>query len=282
MISGAGGQVGRCLADRAARDGRDVLALTSTQWDITDAAAAEAIVQPGDVVVNCAAYTDVDGAEADERAAFAVNAAGPGHVAAACARAGARLIHLSTDYVFSGDFGGAPPHPYEVGDATGPLSVYGRTKLAGEDAVLAAAPDAAVVRTAWVYTGARRDFVAIMAGLAAGGEPVQVVDDQVGSPTYVGDLVEALLELVDTPPAARLLNAANTGAVSRYEQARAVFTAVGADPDRVRPVSSAEMPRPAARPSYSALSGAESARAGLAPLRDWRTALDAALAVRNN
>ncbi|BBX21644.1 NAD(P)-dependent oxidoreductase [Mycolicibacter terrae] len=281
VITGAGGQVGSFLAVRAAETGHDVLALSSAQCDITDPAAVGAVdLRPGDVLVNCAAYTDVDSAETDADRAHAVNAAGPGHVATACARAGARLIHISTDYVFGGDFGGAAPRPYEPGDATRPLSVYGSTKLAGEDAVLTACPDALVVRTAWVYTGAAggSDFVAVMRERAAGDSTVEVVDDQIGSPTYVGDLVDALLALAGAWPAARLLHAANGGAASRYEQARAVFAALGADPHRVLPVSSAARPRPAARPAYSALSGVESARAGLAPLRPWSAALAAALA----
>lgn len=286
VITGAGGQVGGFLAGRAVRAGREVLALTSAQWDITDATAAERIVQAGDVVINCAAYTNVDAAESDPEAAFAVNATGPERVAAACAGVGARLIHISTDYVFSGDFGflgeGAAPRPYELDDQTGPLSVYGRSKLAGEKAVLAASPDAIVVRTAWVYTGSIRpggnDFVATMRRLAERGDSVEVVDDQIGSPTYVADLADALLQVVDGRISGRVLHAANRGAVSRYEQARAVFAEIGADPARVRPVSSAENPRPAVRPRYSALSGADSARAGLTPLRDWRDALAAALA----
>lgn len=281
VITGAGGQVGSFLAVRAAEAGhRDVVGLTSAQCDITDPAAVEAIgLRPGDVLINCAAYTAVDAAETDADRAHAVNAAGPGHLATACARAGARLIHISTDYVFDGDFGGAPPRPYEPGDATRPLSVYGRTKLAGENAVLGVCPDAVVVRTAWVYTGAAggSDFVAVMRERAAGASTVQVVDDQIGSPTYVGDLADALLALVQAWPAARVLHAANRGAASRYEQARAVFAALGADPHRVLPVSSAAHPRPAARPAYSALSGVESARAGLAPLRPWSDALAAAL-----
>ncbi|MEO6794920.1 MAG: dTDP-4-dehydrorhamnose reductase [Mycobacterium sp.] len=281
VITGAGGQVGSFLAARAADQGRDVLALTSERCDITDADAVDTLeLRPGDVLVNCAAYTKVDAAETDRDRAFAVNAAGPGRLAAACARASARLIHISTDYVFDGEFGGAPPRPYEPGDPTRPLSVYGSTKLAGENAVLAASTDAVVARTAWVYTGAvgGSDFVAVMRDRAAGDATLDMVADQTGSPTYVGDLADALLALADAPSTARVLHAANAGAVSRYEQARAVFTAVGADPERVRPISSAAQPRPAARPRYSALSGVESARAGLAPLRWWSDALAAALA----
>jgi dTDP-4-dehydrorhamnose reductase len=279
VIAGAGGQVGSAVAARAARDGREVLALASAQWDITDAASAERIVQAGDVVINCAAYTNVDSAESDQQAAFAVNVTGPQHIAEACARVGARLIHISTDYVFSGVFGKTGPRPYEPDDETGPLSVYGRTKLAGETAVLAASSEATVVRTAWVYTGASgNDFVAGMRKLADGEDAVAMVDDQIGSPTYVADLAGALLQVADGRIGKRVLHAANQGAVSRCEQAREVFAGVGADPARVRPVSSADKPRPADRPRYSALSSAESARAGLTPLREWRSALAAALA----
>jgi dTDP-4-dehydrorhamnose reductase len=278
VIAGAGGQAGSCLAAEAVRQGRNVLALTSSQWDITDPQAADQIVRAGDMVINCAAYTNVDGAEGDEERAYAVNAAGPEHIARACARVGAGLIHISTDYVFSGDFGGSAPHPYGPDDKTAPLSVYGRSKLAGEEAVLAASPDAVVVRTAWVYTGGSgKDFVAVMRRLAAGDGIVEVVDDQTGSPTYVVDLVGALLQVADGHVQARVVHAANQGAVSRFGQARAVFGGVGADPERVVPSRSTDNPRPAARPEYSVLSGRESEQAGLTPLRPWRDALHAAL-----
>ncbi len=267
--------VGRFLAAQARRQGRDVLALTSAEWDITDPAAAERFIQPGDVVINCAAYTKVDAAEEDKDRAYAVNAVGPENVAQACARAGADLIHISTDYVFSG----TQRRPYEIDDETGPLSVYGRTKLAGELMTLAAMPEAHVVRTAWIYEGADgSDFAAVMRRLAGGDGAVDVVADQVGSPTYVGDLVDALLQLADDGSIREpVLHAANEGAVSRFEQARAVFEAVGADPKRVRPVGSDRHPRPAPRPAYSALSARKSAEAGLTPLRPWRDALAAAL-----
>lgn len=282
VITGAGGQLGVSLAALAIEQARNVLALTSSQWDITDPAAAESIIKTGDVVVNCAAYTNVDGAESDEQAAYAVNAAGPGHLAGACARAGARLIHVSTDYVFTGDPGPGEPRPYEPSDETHARGVYAVTKLAGEEAVLAALPNASegiVVRTAWLYTGGTgKDFVAVMRRLAAGDGPVNVVDDQVGSPTYVGDLAVALLQIADGGVSGPILHGANEGEVSRFGQARAVFEECGADPERVRPVSTGDFPRPAPRPTYSALGGRESAALGLTPLRPWRDALVAALA----
>ena len=255
-------------------------ALHHADLDITDPAAVARHVAGADLVVNCAAFTNVDGCESEPEAAHAVNAEGPGVIAAACADAGARLIHISTDYVFRGDvFEGDQTRPYEVDDAVGPVSVYGRTKLDGEKAVLAALPTAHVVRTAWVYTGADgTDFVAVMRRLAAGDRVIDVVDDQTGSPTYSHDLVSALLEVAGGDIRPGVLHAVNAGAVSRFDQARAVFAEVGADPQRVRPVPTSAAPRPARRPVYSALSMAKSVAAGLSPLRGWREALAAAIA----
>src|ERR1700734_2203037 len=195
VIAGGGGQVGSFLAAEAIRQGRDVLALTSSQWDITDPQRAAEIVRAGDVVVNCAAYTAVDDAEDGQAGAYAVNAAGPECLAQACSQAGARMVHISTDYVFSGDFGEAAPRPYEPGDEARPLSVYGQTKLSGEQKVLAALPQAVVVRTAWVYTGGTgKDFVATMRKLAAGDRVIDVVDDQTGSPNSRPHLAAARLQ----------------------------------------------------------------------------------------
>ncbi|MDA2948663.1 MAG: dTDP-4-dehydrorhamnose reductase [Actinomycetota bacterium] len=279
VITGAGGQVGRFLAAQAARQGYGVCALTHREFDITDPAAARAHVRADDVVVNCAAFTNVDAAEADPDAAYAINAAGPGHIARACAAAGARLIHISTDYVFNGVAGGQQHRPYEITDPVGPLSVYGRSKLDGELAVHAELPGAHVVRTSWVYTGGSgTDFVAVMRRLAAGEKTIEVVDDQTGSPTYVKDLVAALLEVAAGRITAPVLHAANAGTASRFEQARAVFADLGADPERVRPVGTAAVPRPAHRPVFSALSMTGSAQAGLTPLRPWREALAEAVA----
>jgi dTDP-4-dehydrorhamnose reductase len=231
VVTGAGGQVGRYLSAEVVRRGGPVLALTSAQCDITDPSAIARVVEAGDLVVNCAAYTDVDGAESDADAASEVNADGPQNIAQACGRVGAQLIHLSTDYVFGGSFPDGRPRPYEPGDETGPLSVYGRTKRAGELAVLAALPDATIVRTSWVYTGGSTDgdFVADMRRRAGGGEALELVDDQIGSPTYVGDLVAAILRLAHGDIRESILHVANDGAASRFDQARAVYAAVGAD-----------------------------------------------------
>ncbi|WP_328387756.1 dTDP-4-dehydrorhamnose reductase [Nocardia sp. NBC_00416] len=269
LVTGAGGQVGGELL----RLIPDMRAFTRSALDITDRAAVESVVRPGDIVLNCAAYTAVDRAESEPEAAFAGNETGPAVLAAACARVGARLIHLSTDYVFPGT--GAAP--YEPADATGPSTVYGRSKLAGERAVRELCPHAQIVRTAWVYTGTDGDFVATMRRLESERDTVSVVDDQIGSPTYAADLAAALLDLAAHPEAPAVLHATNSGRASWFDLARAVFAGIGADPARVHPCTTAEFPRPAARPAYSVLSGTAWHDAGLTPLRPWKSALTEAL-----
>ncbi|MEU7628437.1 dTDP-4-dehydrorhamnose reductase [Nocardia sp. NPDC049220] len=274
VVTGAHGQVGRELLRLAPA----ALGYGRADLDITDAAAVRALLAPGDVVVNCAAYTAVDRAETDTEAAYAGNATGPAVLAATCADLGARLIHLSTDYVFPGTH----DRPYDTSDPTGPGTVYGKSKLAGEQAVLAQCPDAHVVRTAWVYTGRGSDFVATMLRLERERDTVDVVDDEVGSPTYAPDLAAALLELTQRPEAPRVLHATNAGEASRFELARAVFAGIGAEPTRVRPCDSSVFPRPARRPAFSVLSPRSWTEAGLTPLRDWRSALGDALARRSD
>lgn len=269
-MTGAGGQLGRELI-RLAPDAR---AFGRRDLDITDADAVAAVLEPGDVVLNCAAFTAVDRAESDVAAAFAGNETGPAVLAAACARVEARLIQLSTDYVFAG----VHDRPYETTDPTGPVSVYGASKLAGEQAVLKLAPQAHVVRTAWVYAGRGSDFVATMLRLERERDTVNVVDDQLGAPTYAADLAAALLELAGRPDAPRLLHATNAGQATWFDLARAVFEGVGADPARVRPCDSSAFPRPARRPAYSVLSHRAWDDAGLTPLRQWEVALGDALA----
>ncbi|MCZ4552902.1 dTDP-4-dehydrorhamnose reductase [Gordonia rubripertincta] len=281
VVTGVAGQLGTQLR---VRGGSRVRGLTSAQLDITDPVSVyEALgkLGPGDVVINCAAYTAVDNAESDRSTAAAVNAEGPGYLAEHTARTGASLIHISTDYVFPG----SSSRPLEPGDPTGPDSVYGATKLAGEQAVRAGDPSATIVRTAWVYTGAANsaDFVGTMRRLERERDTVSVVTDQVGSPTYSGDLADGLLELAgqvsgpDSVAAGQILHATNAGSCSWFDLAQAVFVEVGADPSRVLPTTSAEFPRPAPRPAYSVLSGRAWQVAELTPLRDWRAALTAAV-----
>lgn len=287
-LVGATGQVGRALRALAPA-GTRLAPYGSAEVDLTDQASVEAALaglRRGDVVVNAAAYTAVDDAEADWKGAYALNAAGPARLAECTAAAGARLIQISTDYVFA--VGARRAEPLEPGDldqATQPTSVYGASKLAGERAARTADPQTTVVRTAWVYTGGpeSRDFVGTMRRLAAGESEISVVDDQWGSPTYALDLAAGLWDLIcavgapGDPTAGRVLHAAGAGRATWFQLAQAVFAGIGADPERVRPCSTAEFPRPAPRPAYSVLSGRSWVEAGLTPLRDWRAALTDAL-----
>ncbi|MDT4912563.1 MAG: dTDP-4-dehydrorhamnose reductase [Pseudonocardiales bacterium] len=269
LVTGAGGQLGTHLV--ALLPDSDVVALTRGELDITSSAAVDEAVRSArpDVVINAAAYTAVDAAETDEDAAYAVNATGPQLLAAAVARHGGRLIHVSTDYVFDG----TADHPYEPADPTGPRTAYGRTKLAGEQAARAALPDCCVVRSAWIYGGPGANFVDTMVRLEQSRDTVDVVADQIGSPTWVRDLAEALIALGASPVVGQVLHYANAGTASWFDLAQEVFRTVGADPARVRPVTSAEFVRPAPRPAWSVLSTAAWTACGLDAPRDWPTAL---------
>jgi dTDP-4-dehydrorhamnose reductase len=258
--------------------GREVLAaapeavgLDRSELDVTDAAAVDAAVreiQP-QAVLNCAAWTDVDGAEAHEDAAAAVNAAGAGNVAAAAAGIGAAMVHVSTDYVFDG----TSPVGYVESDPTGPLSAYGRTKLAGERVVTAANARHHIVRSAWLFGAGGANFVATMLRLAADRDEVTVVDDQVGCPTWTGHLAPALVEIAGRD-AYGVWHAAAAGACSWYELARATFAAAGIDITVARG-RTADLDRPAPRPACSVL---RSERSDAVVLPDWRAGLRAHLA----
>lgn len=272
LVTGAGGMLGRDLLARLRSDGEQVVGLGHAELDVGDGGAVDAAVRehrPA-VVVNCAAYTAVDAAETDEPAARRVNGDGPAHLARACAATGARLVQVSTDYVFAGD----ARTPYAEDAATGPRTAYGRTKLAGERAVLGMHPEGGcVARTAWLYGAHGPNFVATMIGLAASRPTVDVVADQTGQPTWTGDLAGALTTLGRADGARGTYHVTNSGQASWYELARQVFTLLGADPDRVRPVTTDRFPRPAPRPAYGVLASTRYADLGLAPLRGWGDAL---------
>lgn len=279
LVTGAGGMLGRDLTGVLdARPGAAVTAASRAALDVTDAAAVHAAVAGHDVVVNAAGWTDVDGAEAEEAAAARANADGPRLLAGACARHGAVLLQVSTDYVFAGD----ADRPYPEDARPAPLNAYGRGKLAGERAVRELLPrHGFVVRTAWLYGAHGRNFVATMLALAGRRETVDVVDDQVGQPTWTGSLAGRLAELGEAAVAGRapagVYHGTASGQVSWYGLARAVFELSGLDPRRVRPTTSDRFPRPARRPAYSVLGHAGWAGAGLGPMPDWRAQLAAAL-----
>jgi dTDP-4-dehydrorhamnose reductase len=262
-VTGAGGMLGREVVRAAAE--HEVVALTHAELDVTDQDAVANAVEDS-VVVNCAGYTDVDGAEADEEAATLLNGLAPGHLAAA-ARA---IVHPSTDYVFDGE----KREPYVESDPTGPRSAYGRSKLAGEEAV-AANPRHFIVRTSWLFGSGGRNFVDTMLGLAGEHDELRVVDDQVGCPTYVGHLARALVQLAESG-AYGIHHVAGAGACSWFEFAREIFRRAEVEV-RVVPCTSDEFPRPAPRPAYSVL-GTE--RANAIRLPDWHDGLAAYLAER--
>ncbi len=281
LVPGGGGQLGRSLAALASPE-LTVIAPPSAELDVTSAGsvieAVSALPRPA-VVVNAAAYTAVDQAETDQARAFAVNADAPRVLAAACSSRNVPLVHVSTDYVFPGD----ATRPYEVDSPVGPKSVYGLTKLAGEEAVLGSGARAWVVRTAWIYSAFGSNFVKTMARLERERDKLAVVDDQRGAPTWAADLAAGLVELARAVaagdgPVSRVLHCTNAGDTTWFEFARAVFEHLGADPARVSACSSADHPRPAERPAYSVLSDAAWRAGGLTPLRPWERALAAAFA----
>lgn len=278
LVTGAGGMLGAAVVRALA--GCDVVAVRRAELDVADArvVARMLAVHRPDVVLNTAAYTAVDAAQSEHAAAYLGNAEGPGTLAACCVVSGARLVHVSTDYVFPGD----ADRPYEPGDPTGPRTVYGASKLAGESAVLAASSRHHVVRTAWLYGAGGANFVTTMARLAQAGRDPDVVDDQRGSPTWTADLAAALVELGGADLPGGVHHFAGAGEATWYELARAVFTEVGADPERVRRCGTDRFPRPAPRPGYSVLGDAAWRAAGLTPPRPWRAALSAAFAAEGD
>jgi dTDP-4-dehydrorhamnose reductase len=272
LVTGAGGMLGRAVLGAAPRAGWDAQGLAHAQLDITDERAVrEALARTAPaVVINCAAWTDVDGAEADRAGAFAVNATGAGVLARGAAEAGARLVHVSTDYVFDG----RGTRPYVESDPTDPQCVYGASKLAGELEVLAASDGHAIVRTAWLFGAGGRNFVDTMLRIADdGAREVRVVTDQLGCPTWTGHLADALLA-VARGGASGVLHGAAGGACTWNELAVEVFTLAGRDV-RVLASSSAEQRRPAPRPPYSVL-GSEREQAPVLP--GWREGVRAYLA----
>jgi dTDP-4-dehydrorhamnose reductase len=268
LITGAAGMLGLDLSAAAAAAGHDVVARSRAELDITDASAVGAAVARArpDVVINCAAWTDVDGAEAAAADAVAVNGAGAGNVATAARAGGAWTIHVSSDYVFDG----SKRTPYVESDPLAPQSSYGRSKLAGEHAVAQAAPGAhTTVRSSWLFGAGGPCFPKTILRLAGERDELRVVDDQVGCPTFTGHLARALVDLAEHPVEGAI-HVAGGGACSWFAFAREIVATAGLECD-VKPCTTAEMPRPAPRPAYSVLATERGSAVPLLPA--WQDGL---------
>ena len=252
LVTGAGGQLGRAVLAAAAARGEAAVGVGHAELEVEDGAAVERCItahRPR-LVLHCGAWTDVDGCERDPDRAERVNGAGTEHVAAACRAAGAGLVYVSTDFVFDG----AARQPYRVNDPTAPLSAYGSSKLSGEHAVLAVAtPGHYVVRTSWVFGPGGKNFPSAILARARSGQPLAVVDDQIGCPTLTFDLADALLDLAVSGATAGVYHAANAGSCSWHGLAVEILARAGFGDVPVATMRSAELDRPAPRPAYSVL-----------------------------
>ena len=275
MIAGMGGQLGFELGRVLGDSGHEVVAPTEGVLDITDAGAVKAYIArtKPDVIINCAAYTAVDKAESDREKAFAVNRDGPENLAVAASEAGARLIHISTDFVFDGSVCRA----LKPDDRPTPLSVYGSSKLAGEQRVLAALPDSLVIRTAWLYSSFGNNFVKTMLRLMNERDNLGVVVDQIGTPTWAGSLAEVIVKAVSSE-ARGLLHWSDAGVASWYDFAAAIYEegrrlGLVRKETAIRPITTAEYPLPAVRPAFSVLDKSLTySTLAVAPVH-WRTNL---------
>lgn len=276
LITGAGGMLGLDLQVALALAGVDekrVSAKIRKDLDVTDLEAVRQAVRGHDIVVNAAAWTAVDDAENHEAEAFAVNAIGAANVARACREYGARLVHISTDYVFAGD----ATDPYAEDAPLAPRSAYGRTKAAGEWAVEAHCPESWIVRTAWLYGAGGPNFVKTMARLARERDTLSVVDDQRGQPTWTMDVADAILRLVQARAPFGVWHATSQGETTWHGFTQEIFRGLGLDPARVQPTTTDAFPRPAPRPAYSVL-GHDSWRMSRLPLLPrWQESLAKAL-----
>ncbi|MFD1507296.1 dTDP-4-dehydrorhamnose reductase [Georgenia yuyongxinii] len=271
LVAGAMGMLGTDVVQRL--DGaHEVRALGRAELDITDPESVAAVVNDVDVVVNCAAWTAVDAAETEESAAFALNAVGPQLLARAAAAAGARMVQVSTDYVFDG----SASSPYREDTPLSPASAYGRTKGAGEWAVRAESDDHLIVRTAWLYGAHGGCFPKTMARLAAERDELQVVVDQVGQPTWTADVADLIVRLVEATAPSGTYHATSAGEVSWHGFTREIVSTLGKDPEMVKETSSEAFVRPAPRPAYSVLGHEALEPAGVSPIGNWRERWQAA------
>lgn len=272
LVVGAQGMLGNDVVE--VLNGRNVVALGRAELDITDAQAVMAAIQPGDVVINCAAYNRVDAAESEPESAHLVNEEGVRNLAIACREHGARLVTISTDYVFDA----VSQTPHLESERKTPKSVYGQSKAAGENAAITEHPAGSyIVRTAWLYGAHGNNFAQTMLNLATEKDSWPVVDDQRGQPTWTRDLAEQIVRLVDSEAPAGIYHGTNSGETTWFGFAQAVLEEAGLDPARVTPTDSSQFVRPAPRPAYSVLSHGRWNAVGIPPMRPWREALHEAV-----
>jgi dTDP-4-dehydrorhamnose reductase len=269
LVTGFNGQLGYDVVKELTAKGHEAVGVGRSELDITDESAVSSYVQnlSPEAIIHCAAYTNVDAAETDQEGAYKVNALGTKYLADAAKFVGAKMVYVSTDYVFDG----AGTEPYEVDHPTKPLGVYGETKLAGEKLLQETLEKYFIVRTAWVYGVNGNNFVKTMLKLGQDRKELGVVYDQVGSPTYTVDLAKLLVELIDSEKYG-VYHASNEGVCSWHEFAVEIFKQAGME-IQVNPLTSDQFPRPAARPKYSVLSKKKIEEEGFTPLRDWKEAL---------
>ncbi|MCX7718374.1 MAG: dTDP-4-dehydrorhamnose reductase [Candidatus Sumerlaeaceae bacterium] len=275
VVFGAAGMLGSDIMEELRARGISAQGFDLADGDITDAASCEALVartQPR-AVINCAAFTDVNGAESHREEALRINATGAGNIARACAAHQVRCVFVSTDYVFDG----TKDSPYLESDEPNPISAYGYSKWLGERETAAAAPNHAIVRTSWLYGVRGRSFPATILAAARAGKPLRVVNDQTGAPTYTRDLARALAE-VALMSGTGIFHATNGGACTWYEFACEILRRAGVTPVALEPCRTAEYPTPARRPANSRLANVRLAAAGVPPLPPWPDALDRYLA----
>lgn len=272
LIVGANGQLGRCLQDVLVEKNIEFIAASHSDLNIANEKGVSEFMNQNSftTIVNCAAWTAVDDAEDHEADALTVNYAGPKNLATAALNNGARLIHISTDYVFQGD----ATTPYTVTTPTSPLNAYGRTKLQGDEAVLEIGSGSfPVIRTAWLYSRYGKNFAKTMATRAIQGLPVRVVNDQLGQPTMARDLAQFITQVASQTEVPPVLHGTNSGQATWFEFAREIYSLLAADTTLVSPVSSSEFPTKAKRPSYSVLDHSELEATSIREMRVWQSAL---------